>query len=273
MNLKEGLAFIDKIEDLSAMPSLALDVMAMLNDPRSTVKEIVEKLQLDQAMVSSILKTCNSPLYGIRNPVTSISMAVNLLGYSNIKSILMSYFMRNLYRLSGKSPIKEQLWKHSISVAVFSRQLAATKSKFDPEEAYLAGLIHDIGKIVLYMDNAAAYEKIIKIVESGQQDFITAEKQLLEYSHVDIGYFLLEKWKFSELLKEAVLYHHDAPTYMQGDKILAVVSFADQLSHVFLERRYDELNPFIKMFNFSEKELDKVVQMATAAIEEFYKIL
>jgi len=273
MNLKEGLNYIDKIEDLSAMPSLALDVMAMLNDPRSSVKDIVQKLQLDQAMISSILKTCNSPLYGIRTPVSSISMAVNLLGYTNIKSILMSYFMRNLYRLSGKNSIKESLWKHSIAVAVISKHISAYKSNSDPEEAYLAGLIHDIGKIVLYMDDAQSYEKIIKIVESGEADFITAEKQLLKFSHVDIGFFLLEKWKFSQLLKEAVLYHHESPTRMQSDKILTIVAFADQLSHVYLENRPEDLNHFIQLYKISEKQLEKIVQSACSEIEELYQIL
>jgi putative nucleotidyltransferase with HDIG domain len=272
MNLKKGFTFIDSIEDLSAMPSLALDVMAMLNDTTSTINNIVGKLKLDQAMVSSILRTCNSPLYGIRTEVTSISMAVSLLGFTNLKSILMAYFMRNLYRLSGKNKIKESLWKHSISVAVFSKNLA-NKPKMDPEEAYLAGLLHDIGKIVLYLDDSSKYEKIIKIEKTGQEDFFSAEKRLLEYSHVDIGYFLLEKWKFSRMLKEVVLYHHDPQSFRQDNSILGVVAFANQLSHVFLEKRYGDVDPFITSFKLSEKELDKIVRESTVAIEEYYSIL
>lgn len=272
MNLKEGFTFIDNIEDLSAMPSLALDVMAMLNDSTSTVNNIVDKLKLDQAMVSSILRTCNSPLYGIRTEVTSVARAVSLLGFTNLKSILMAYFMRNLYRLSGKSKIKESLWKHSISVAVFSKNLAI-RPKMDPEEAYLAGLLHDIGKIVLYLDDTSKYEDIINVVETGQEDFFSAEKRLLQYSHVDIGYFLLEKWKFSETLKEVVLYHHDPLSFKQNDTIPGVVAFANQLSHVFLEKRYGDVDPFIKSFKLSEKQVDQIVQESTTAIEDYYSIL
>ncbi|MCP4215372.1 MAG: HDOD domain-containing protein, partial [bacterium] len=123
MNLEKDFKFIDKIEELAAMPSIALDLMAMLNDPSSSVTNIVDRVKLDQAMISYILKNCNSPLYGVRNEVTSIKMAVNLLGFSTLKSILMAYFMRNLYQLSGKNEIKDYLWKHSVAVAVFSKSL------------------------------------------------------------------------------------------------------------------------------------------------------
>lgn len=272
MNLKEGIAFIDKIEELSAMPAIALDVMAMLNDASSSVKEIVEKVRLDQAMVSYVLKTCNSPLYGVRSEVTSIARAISLLGYTNLKSVLMSYFMRNLYHLSGKNEIKDFLWKHSVAVAVFSKNLGALM-KIDADEAYVAGLLHDIGKIVLYLDNASSYEKIIQEVEKGDTDFLTAEKQLLEFTHVDIGYFLLEKWKFTQLLKDVVLYHHDLQLFMGSDKMIGVVTFANQMAHVFIEKRFDNLDTLIEQFGISEQNMDKVVESSTVEIEKFYSIL
>jgi len=272
MNLKEGFEFIDSIEELSAMPAIALDIMGMLNDPGASVKEIVVKVRLDQAMVSYILKNCNSPYYGIRQEITSIARAINLLGFTNLKSILMAYFMRNLYQLSGKNETKDYLWKHSIALAVFSKNLASL-IKIDSDEAYVAGLLHDIGKIVLYLDDAETYHKIVKIVEEGKEDFVTVEKRMLQFTHVDTGYFLLEKWKFSQLLKDVALYHHDLQLFVGSDMIIGVVCFADQLSHVFLERRYDDLDIFIERFNIKEGDLDKLVEESTKEIEDFYKIL
>jgi putative nucleotidyltransferase with HDIG domain len=270
MILKERLKFIDKIEELSAMPGIALDVMGMLNDSSSALKQIVEKVMLDQAMVSFILKACNSPLYGLLDEVTSIQRAISLLGYSNLKSILMSYFMRNLYHLSGKNEIKELLWKHSIAVAVFSKNIAAWL-KSDAEEAYSGGLLHDIGKMVLYLDQAGKYEQIIELVESGKTDFISAEKEMLELTHVDTGYFLAEKWKFSQKLKDVVLYHHDLPYFMESDKLIGMIGLADQLSHVLYEKRYDNLDLFMELLSLSKKDIDQIVESSGETIEQYYK--
>ncbi|MCP5051424.1 MAG: HDOD domain-containing protein [bacterium] len=272
MNLKEGFTFIDNIEELSAMPAIALDVMGMLNDPNSRVKNIVEKVRLDQAMVSYIIKHCNSPFYGIRSEVTSIERGINLLGYTNLKSILMSYFMRNLYHLSGKNEIKDFLWKHSIAVAVFAKNLGE-KLKLNSDEAYVAGLLHDIGKIVLYLDDKDAYAKVVEAVQNEDEDFLEAEKRLLEFTHVDTGYFLLEKWKFSQILKDVALYHHDLKLFVGSDQLIGVVSFANHLAHVFIEKRFKNLDEYLERFNMKENELDMVVEISTAQIEDFYTLL
>ena len=272
MKLKEGYEFIDRIEELSAMPSIALDLMGMLNEPGSSVRTIVEKVQLDQAMVSYILKTCNSPLFGVRTQVTSIAMAINLLGFSNLKSILMSYFMRNLYQLSGKNEIKNLLWKHSISVAVFSKNLSA-KAGTDPEEAYLAGLLHDVGKMVLYLDNPKNYARVIQEVDQNKKGFIESENELFQFSHADAGFFLMDKWKFSDLLKDVALHHHDCDPLTDKGKIISSVCFANELSHVFIENRAGDIDKFLGRFKFTEKELDKIVDESRKMIESYTEII
>lgn len=275
INSDEGIAIINKVGDLSAMPAIAMDVMGMLNDPSSTVKGIVDKIRLDQAMVSYILRNCNSPLYGIRTEVTSVNRAITLLGFSTLKSILMAYFMRNLYQLSGKNQIKEKLWKHSVAVAVFSRNLAARlKVNLDHEEVYIAGLLHDIGKIVLYLDESEKYQEIINRVEAGEANFLDIEKQLLKFTHVDIGYLLLTKWKFSRLLIDVVFHHHDPEWINDAEApVVTLVAFADSLSHHFFENRPENLDPFLKYYNINAGQLEKITQESITAIEEFYSIL
>lgn len=275
LNINEGIAFIDTVGDLSAMPSLALDVMGMLNDPSSTVKDIVAKIRLDPAMVSYILKNCNSPLYGIRSEVTSVVRAVNLLGFSTLKSILMSYFMRNLYQLSGKSEIKEKLWKHSVAVAVFSKNLAVqTNIKRDAEDIYVAGLLHDIGKIVLYLENPEQYEEIIQSVGEGEYDFITEEKRVLKFNHADVGYFLLTKWKFSRLLIDVVHHHHD-PEFVGDEKepAIGLVAFADLMAHEFIENRPEDLEPSLKRFNLTHEQAEDIAHVSMDTIDEFYGLI
>ncbi len=271
MTLKHGFEFIDKIEELSAMPSIALDLMSMLNDPTSSVKTIVEKIRLDPAMITYTLKSCNSPLYGVRNEVSSVPMAINLLGFVNLKSILMSYFMRNLYQLSGKNEIKNYLWKHSISVAVFSKTLAPHTS-CDPEEGYLAGLLHDIGKMVLYLHNPKDYEKVIEKVENESEEFVEAEEELFQFTHADAGHYLLEKWKFTDTLKNTVLYHHEDQHIEGPEKLIPLVAFADQLAHIYLEDRNGETERYIKKFNLSQAQLDKIIEQSLQTIDTYHSL-
>ncbi len=273
LNLEKGLQFVDKIEDLSAMPNIALDIMALLNDPGSSLRDVTSKVQLDQAMISYILKHCNSPLYGIRNEVTSISMAINLLGYSNLKSILMAYFMRNLYQLSGKNDIKNDLWKHSIGVAVFSKILAP-RFKQNPDEAYLGGLLHDMGKMILYLHNPEDYEKVMKDVTGKQMEFSSSEQQYYPYDHTQVGYFLMEKWKFSVQLKEITLKHHDIDTFAEsGNKLLSVVAFANEITHVRLEERTGDIQRYLALFNMTENTLEAIVGEGLKQIEDYVAIL
>ena len=122
-------------------------------------------------------------------------------------------------------------------------------------------------------DPEEVYQEIVKIVEETNEDFVSVEKRMLDFTHVDTGYFLLEKWKFTQVLKDVVLYHHDLEIFMGTDRIIGVVCFADHLSHVFLERRYDTLDQFLEYFDLKENELDQLVEESTKEIESLYSIL
>lgn len=257
----KDLTFIDDIKELAAIPSLALDLMAMLNDSTTPVNDIIEKIKLDQGMVSFLIKCCNSPLFGIRREVNAIKMAVNLLGFINVKSILMSYFMRNLYNLSGKNNIIQFLWQHSISVAVFAKHLS-NEFKYKEEETYLAALLHDIGKLILYIYKPNQYGDVIAEVENKGNDFLTVEDKIFGINHVDTGYYLMEKWRFSEFLKKSLLYHHQFDSFLGLDKDLGIIPFANHLVHVTMEHRHDDLDLFKKMYKISDKRLEEIKEEA-----------
>ncbi len=271
MSLPKEVEFLKNIEELSAMPSIALDIMALLNDPGSTMQIIVNKIKLDQAMISYIIKNCNSPLYGIRNEVTSITMAINLLGYTNLKSILMSYFMRNLYNLSGKNEIRKLMWKHSVSVAVFSRELGK-KLKLSSEEAYLAGLLHDIGQMALYLWKPEEFEKEVTEALAQGKSVVDAELACFNVAHTDVGYHLMEKWNFSAVLKEVALYHHHPYKFEGSNQYIQVVDFANRLSHHYLEDRHENLESIWVYLKWTEKDLDALASEALRKIEDLLAI-
>lgn len=266
------LSFIDAIEELSAVPTLAMDVMAMLNDPTINVKQIVQKIELDTGMAAFILKYCNSPLLGVRTEVNSISAAVNLIGFSRAKSILMSYFLRNLYNISGKKYITNSLWEHSVSVAFTARQMARHLNFRDEkrEEAYLGGLLHDIGKLVIYYHIPKKYETLIQQAEKEKRSFLWVENEGLGYTHVEAGHRLVSKWEFPDLLKDSIRYHHIFSKYTGRAPIVGLVAFANSAVHFDFEKREDERPPqaYLKLFGLSEEKYRLLIDEIRDILEE-----
>ncbi len=122
--MEKAREVVGKIGELPPIPTVILESMKLLNDPSSTVKRIQAQILLDQALTSFILKVANSALYGLRKEVSTISYAINLMGYNTTRSILTAYLSKNLVGSKGSKLIQNVLWKHSISSAIFAKKTA-----------------------------------------------------------------------------------------------------------------------------------------------------
>ncbi len=272
----DKLAFVDGIEELSAIPTVAMDLMAMLNDPATRVKEVVDELKLDPAMTAFILKYCNSPLLGLRSQVNSITHALNLIGFTRCKSILMSYFFRNLYNISGKKYITNYLWEHSLTVAIVARemseQLNLGESEEDMEVAYIAGLLHDIGKLAIYVHTSDAYEKLMHRADLERTCFLPMENQMLGYNHAEVGARLLEKWKFSELMIQVARHHHTQAEENDVDKVVGLIAFANHTVHYAITKQEDLPHMFLSRFRLSAERYHYIVEGLYNTVAESHLI-
>ena len=264
----QDLSFIDDIKSLSTMPAIIVDLLALLNDSTTQTKQIDSKLKLDPGIVAYLLKCCNSPLFGIRKEVNSIPMAINLLGFTNLKSMIMTHFTKGIYGSSTKEKIPNHLWKHSISIAVFAKQLSG-KLGYKDEETYMAGLLHDIGKLVLYFHDPDKFEIVFSKVQKDKEEFITAELDTFGFSHVETGFYLMGKWGFSEFLKNAIMYHHEEDSFLSLNKEFRLIPFANLLAHNALENGEYDLEPFTNLFNLTPNQLDQVISEALYILKEY----
>ncbi len=261
---------IDNTEDINAMPNVALDLMALINEPRTTITDLARVIKLDEALAAYILKNCNSPFYGIKNEVTSIPQALTLLGFSVLRTILMTYFNKNLYSISGKSEINNKLWIHSIGVASFS-QAIARHLKLNEEEAYLAGLLHDIGKLIIYINDNTGYEKVLKTIENSETESYIVEENTLGYDHTQIGTLIMKKWKFSRTLIDVAQHHHSVTHYNDPNKYIAVVAFADLLAHQEIDEERIDLTFFSYKYHLNEMTLEKIIDTGIMLKETYLK--
>jgi putative nucleotidyltransferase with HDIG domain len=198
------------VAELPAMPSSITEVISACDDHDMTVGQLSQVILRDQSLTASILKLGNSAFYGHARRVTTVTEAVVLLGFSAIKSLAISSHTSRL--LSGALPgyglRAGELWRHSIAVAFTARRLAVEVKLAPVEEAFVAGLLHDIGKTILsgYMENA--FDEVTRIAQERRLPFHEVERELLGFDHAELGAAVARAWSFPDELEEAIRRHH-----------------------------------------------------------------
>jgi putative nucleotidyltransferase with HDIG domain len=198
------------VAELPAMPSSIAEVIAACDDHDMTVGQLSQVILQDQSLTANILKLANSAFYGHARRVTTATEAVVLLGFSAIKSLAISSHTSRL--LSGALPgyglRAGELWRHSIAVAFTARRLAVEVRLAPVEEAFVAGLLHDIGKTILsgHMENA--FDEVTRIAQEQRLPFHEVERELLGFDHAELGAAVARTWSFPDELVEAIRHHH-----------------------------------------------------------------
>lgn len=219
------------VDELPPMPQIVFKAQRLLADPESNVKELAGLLETDQAIATRVLKMANSAFYGLRGKVSSIQHASLVLGYRNLGEIITAAGIQKSLekKLPGYGLESEDLWRHSLSVALGSKMIAARKNPDLEMVAHTAGLIHDVGKIILdpfVLEHKYAFEAAL----AGElQTFLDAEKKLLGFDHAEIAAEVCEKWSIPETISSAIRYHH-TPTSSGEDELAFILHMADYIS-------------------------------------------
>ena len=273
MSIKEKLAYIEKIEEFPSMPSIVLTLMGKINNPNVTVAEIEKLINMDPALVTYILKITNSLIFGLREEVYSITRAIILLGINNLHSILTSYSIRLLCKVIRNIHAQEYIWHHSLSVAVMAKVIAEKVLGGQQPSAYVFGLLHDIGKIVLYMHHPDNFQEALEKGIRLGMDFVYTEKKVFGYTHIETGYLMVEKMRFSKRMKDIILFHHDPEFGPKGEKMHWIVSLANELAHYIDDNKPVDLRRYLNEINISEQEFQKVIQTAQEFVKQYRSIL
>jgi putative nucleotidyltransferase with HDIG domain len=273
--MEKARLLVDKVGELPPIPGVILESMTLLNDPSVTVKRIQEQILLDQALTSFILKVANSALYGLRREVSTITYAINLMGYNTTKSILLAYLTKNLYRTKGSKMIQTALWKHAIASAVYGKKIAELHRHVNVEEAFIAALLHDIGKSVLLKNRTEEFEEIVTEEYNSDVVSVIVEMKKLEYTHIEVGYILMSKWRFAENIIESLIYHHNIQEYYGDNPLVAIVSLANKLSHINgYAFRTGERDLFeTQILNLRKEQVEELQQRGKEEIEVLLEVV
>lgn len=218
--------------ELPTFPAVAAEFMALANDPYASVLQIAEIVERDPALAAKTLKLANSAYIGYSRQVSTIRDAIVLLGLREMRALVLTI---SVFRAFGElqkrvPPVWEQFWIHSLAVAQTARRLARTLRIKEAEQAYLAGLLHDSGKLLYYLYDA---ERYILLVEQGYEagiPMLEAERKQFGNCHPELGCWLLELWNFPPHLAEAVLYHETPEWADASMPLVGILCMAELLA-------------------------------------------
>ena len=225
---------LSHIGDIATLPEVTLRIIRVVEDPKSTARDLHEIIKTDPALSAKILKVVNSAFYGLPGQVANLDRAIVLLGLTAVKNISISASVTRLFnRTRGPArALARQLWSHSVAVAVASRLITRTIGrKLAAEEAFLAGLIHDLGIIVELQCWPDRMAKIVEYCTRRQADFCQTERQAIGADHQTFGRALATKWNFPRHLRTVMGYHHTTDRLVPDQRELAtIVHLADILA-------------------------------------------
>ncbi|MBU0769781.1 MAG: HDOD domain-containing protein [Proteobacteria bacterium] len=234
---------LDRIEDLPTLPAVAMEVNKMLLDYDTTIDKLSDIIEKDQAMVSKILKLVNSAFFGLRGKISNISHAIVVLGFNTIRNAVVSISIIDAFS------VKEGLdgfditdfWKHSLAVAVTSKYLAEKTGIHPADDCFVAGLLHDMGKIVLLQHFKDLFQKVWQAVKENNLSFYEAEKREIPVDHARIGGHLARKWQLPTALVDAIQYHHAVRPNADDQHLLIIIHAADIIVNAYTEDSKDNL--------------------------------
>ncbi|MCQ2754149.1 MAG: HDOD domain-containing protein [bacterium] len=253
--MDKTIELVNAIKDIQAMPSVIVKVLNVMKKPTVSMKELGDLVIYDQSLTIKILALVNSAYYGFSQQISSISIALSLLGMVKVKNIIVAVAMKPMMSNAGD----KELWKHSMRVAAGCEYLAKLTKVMDADEAFIAGFIHDVGKIVLHTTNPKMYDKVVAITNEGH-DILEVEKKYFDSDHVRTGSLLAKRWQLPILLANIISYHHN-PSLSSIPVPCNLVCFVDKL----MQEAFDP--------NTLDKDFLKTMGLDLGDIEELRKVI
>ncbi len=217
---------IEQVEHLPTIPQVVMRVLAMADSPNMNAMELSKAL--DQSLASKVLKMANSAYYGGRlyRTVNSISHAIVIVGFDAVKEIILTTSFFHTFHDAQEVKELQPLWKHSLECALVTKRLGWVYRYEFLDEAYLSGLIHDVGKLIIQQYFPDEYN-IIESKKDGDVAALNAERATLGgFTHAEIGGKMSERWSFPEALVDIIYHHHDK-NWQVNKKLGAILHYAD----------------------------------------------
>jgi len=257
---------VQSIIQLPALPAVAMEVVEMVDNPRTSASKLGKVISTDQALTAKVLKIANSPFYGFPRKISTIDFAIIVLGYDALKEIVISIsLISSLQKKSDGLFDAKRFWDHAIATGVLARRLARDLGYRVTEEVFVGGLLHDMGISVLHRYFKSEYRRIVEIARESELTFLEAEESVLSVTHAEVGGWLAERWNLPRHLVEAISLHHVPAKAEKNQELVALIHCAD----VFSNRVMKGETEFDKGVDFDRDALERLGLNDETTIAEY----
>ncbi len=230
MSMDEIKKKIEKIDQLPTLPIIITELLGLLDNPKSTPREINELIKNDQALTSKTLRLVNSSYYGFPRKIATVTEAIVILGFDTVRNLAVSAGMVKL--LKGKGIFdKEKFWHHTVAVAFMSKLIAQKVKYQNPEVAFVSGLLHDIAKVFEDLYFNSEFLKALQMSKDTGKSLNESEVEVLGYDHGAIGKRLGDSWNLPKPIVASIAYHHDFDKniFPEHEQLIAIINISDTL--------------------------------------------
>ncbi len=218
---------ITRLQDLPSLPAVVMQVYQMADDPNVHAQQIAQTISKDQGFTTRVLRIANSAYYGMTRQVATIDEAVVVLGMNTVKNLALIAATYPLFQraLIGYTPHVSGLWTHSLAVGLIAQMGARRLDGKIRNEAFTAGLLHDVGKLVISSALSSWMGELHEMVHGKRMSVHQAEKELFGFTHEEVGALLVERWKLPTRIAHMIRYHHQS--LETGESACALIEYAD----------------------------------------------
>ena len=269
-----------RVTEISSLPEITARIVEVVKNPKSTAQDMHDIVKHDPALAAKILKVVNSAFYGLPSQISSLDRGIVMLGLSAVKNIALAASLSRLFRPGAISErfAARDLWTHSIAVGVCARLLAQAGSG-QAEEAFVAGLVHDMGLLIEYQLFPEKLKAIAERCEAQPQDFCALERESIGADHQAFGAALAAKWRFPPGLRCAISHHHN-PERLKPElrKTAVAVQVADivccqnEIGFYLSAQTADVTDEMLDLLGVSESQVNEVLELLPERIEETARI-
>lgn len=283
MTKPEFIKAFEEIESLPTLPVIVQQIQKLIVNPKSNMSQIAQVIENDQAISARVIRLVNSAFYGMRERISSIQRAIVILGLNTVKNIVIGVSIVKTFNDSIETTFfeREKFWLHTLSTAMGSKLIAQHLHKPEPEDYFLAGLLHDIGLLIIDQFFHKEFAQIIQDSQKNKAEYLVSEQKVLGLSHGEVGEILARKWNMPEFIIDSIRYHH-LPTSITKDAEanrdkVAIVHLADAKSLKtesgnFLESLNPQYSqPAFYYLRINEKLLDEIYLTVEKDVKELAK--
>lgn len=268
---------VRNLQDLPSLPTVVMELLTAIDQDDVDISVLAKKVSHDQALTAKTLRLANSSLYGLQVKVTTIQQAITFLGFHTTRNLITAAAITGCFA-HGQCPGFDDraFWRHSIATAACCKVIAR-RMRYNQDYAFTAGLLHDIGRLVLIRGYVEQYQLVLAYQKENDSYLIDAEQAVMGVDHVVAGVVLAEHWQFSDTIKSAIAYHH-SPEGPGAGLLATIVHVANAIVHALdVAQQEDDLVPpvsaaawsslglnqeaFLHVFRETELQFEEITQI------------